>query len=671
MASGPMNRVVRQLRRALVPAGDDACTDCQLLDRFLARRDEAAFAALVRRHGPMVLGVCRRTAGHAEDADDAFQATFLVLARKAASIRAPARLAAWLYGVAFRTARKARAASDRLREREKQVSIMPQPPVEDEDRWREVLPLLDQELSRLPDKYQVPIVLCDLEGIARRDAARELGVPEGTLSSRLATGRRMLARRLARHGLAVACGALAAVLARQAAAAVPAALSCSTVQNVLAYGTATGAASAKVAALAQGVMKAMLWMKLKVAAVVVLTGGLVLAGAGATALLPGQAHAKDDAKAAPAKPAADDPDVKDVGWTLDFQFKSLRVYRYRVAGQDKKPIWYLSYTVANSSDQAHTFIPDFELTVVDKEVHHDRTPSAEQLAVIESAEDPARALDGRVNLKTSVTIAADAIPPAKVDAPKAVAGVAMWVDVDPDIERCSVYVYGLSNGWSTKGGQVRRKTLELNFKRVEGARDGRMELVGEPRWLYIPSHGGEPERASQADDLRLQIANLRKQLENAQYAAAVTDAQKALREKDDEIAALRDQLAASQIEVKALIDRCKSLEVKIEELQKERAKDKAKPDKPAGVPPADAPEIKGEVTKAADGLVVVNVGKDAGVEAGLTLNVYRLKPPLYVGDLRIVEVREREAVGKLVHAAPGRTIEAGDRVTTRFTNKDL
>jgi hypothetical protein len=322
--------------------------------------------------------------------------------------------------------------------------------------------------------------------------------------------------------------------------------------------------------------------------------------------------------------------------------------------------------VGNPTDQAHMFIPDFELTVEDKEVHHDRTPSADQLAVIASAEDPARASTDRISLNTSVTIAADPIPPSKADAPKAVAGAAMWDDVDPDLEKCSVYVYGLSNGWSTKGGQVRRKTLELNFKRAEGARDGRMELVGEPRWLYIPSHGGEPERASQADDLRLQIDDLRKQLEKTQYAAAVTDAQKVLREKDDEIAALRDQLTASQIEVKALIDRCKSLEVKIEELEKERARDKTKPDKPAGAPPADAPAIEGEVTKAADGLVVVNVGKDAGVEAGMRLDLYRLKAPLYLGGLRIVEVRDREAVGKLVDAAPGTEIQAGDLVTTRI-----
>ncbi len=237
-----MNRVLRRLQQALLSG--DGRTDAQLLERFVARRDETAFTALVRRHGPMVMGVCRRTAGHADDADDAFQATFLVLARKAASIRAPAQLGAWFYGVAYRTARKARAAADRLRARERQVTTMPKPGVEVEDRWHEIAPLLDQELSRLPDKYRRPIILCDLEGNPRREAARRLGVPEGTLSSRLATGRRMLAHRLTRLGLAVSGGALAAALTVRACAAVPAALSAAAIRGVLLSATAATAVSA-------------------------------------------------------------------------------------------------------------------------------------------------------------------------------------------------------------------------------------------------------------------------------------------------------------------------------------------------------------------------------------------------------------------------------------------
>jgi RNA polymerase sigma factor (sigma-70 family) len=135
--------------------------DAQLLARFLATRDEAAFAALVRRHGPMVLGVCRRLLRHTQDAEDAFQAAFLVLARKAASVLKQEAVGSWLYMVAYRTAQRARAGQARRRAREKQMCEMPHPearPAEAQD-WR---PLLDQELSRLPEKYRTAIVLCDL-----------------------------------------------------------------------------------------------------------------------------------------------------------------------------------------------------------------------------------------------------------------------------------------------------------------------------------------------------------------------------------------------------------------------------------------------------------------------------------------------------------------------------
>ena len=155
-----------------------------------ASKDEAAFEALVRRHGPMVLGVCRRVLRNHHDAEDAFQATFLVLVRKAASIVPREMVANWLYGVAYRTALKARSMIARQRVRERQVTEMPEPEAaEPDDCWRDLQPLLDQELSRLPDKYRVPIVLCDLEGKTGKEAARQLGWPEGTVASRLARGR--------------------------------------------------------------------------------------------------------------------------------------------------------------------------------------------------------------------------------------------------------------------------------------------------------------------------------------------------------------------------------------------------------------------------------------------------------------------------------------------------
>src|SRR5262245_30895137 len=233
MAAGQLDGVVRHLRTtALLQGGDDA-TDAHLLDALVARRDDAAFAALLRRHGPMVWGVCRRLLRNVHDAEDAFQAAFIVFVRKAASIKRRHLLGNWLYGTAYRAALEARAAA-RRHAREKQVNQMPQPAAPPPPDVRDdVRGLLDGELSRLPERYRVAIVLCDLEGHTRRQAARQLKVPEGTLSGRLTTARRLLAQRLRRRGLTLSGGALAATLAPQATACVPAALLTSTLNAAL------------------------------------------------------------------------------------------------------------------------------------------------------------------------------------------------------------------------------------------------------------------------------------------------------------------------------------------------------------------------------------------------------------------------------------------------------
>jgi RNA polymerase sigma factor (sigma-70 family) len=314
--TGQLSGVIRQLRSvALLPDGG-GMTDGQLLECFITRREEAAFAALVRRHGPMVLGVCRRALRHTHDAEDAFQATFLVLARKATSIGQRELLGNWLYGAAYRAALEAKAARRRVKER--QVSVMPEPEaVAEADVWLDLRPILDQELSRLPDKYRVPVVLCDLEGRTRRDVARQLNIPAGTLSGRLTTARRLLAKRLARHGLAVPGGALAATLFQNAASAcVPSPLVGSTVKAaiLLAAGQAApaGLVSAKVAALTEGVLKTMLLTKLKIATAVLLVG--VLAGGAAMLALPplatGQTEARKAGKTEPAPNEAEPPAKK-------------------------------------------------------------------------------------------------------------------------------------------------------------------------------------------------------------------------------------------------------------------------------------------------------------------------------------------------------------------------
>jgi RNA polymerase sigma factor (sigma-70 family) len=282
MATSPMSAVIRHLCTA-------ALTDGQLLENFISRRDGAALATLVQRHGPMVWGVCRRVLRNYHDAEDAFQVTFLVLVRRAASVVPREMVANWLYGVAHQTALKARATAARRKGRERQVTEMPELAASEPEPWRDLRPLLDEELSRLPDRYRAVIVLCDLEAKTRKEAARQLGVPEGTIAGRLARARAMLAKRLARRGLALSGGLLAVVLAQNAASAgVPAAVASSTITaaSLVAAGqaAAAGVISARVAALTEGVLKAMLPNKLR-SVLVMLALVAVLAG-GSSYLLP-------------------------------------------------------------------------------------------------------------------------------------------------------------------------------------------------------------------------------------------------------------------------------------------------------------------------------------------------------------------------------------------------
>jgi RNA polymerase sigma factor (sigma-70 family) len=279
MAISNSSKVLQVLRRTALLRDGAGLTDGQLLQEYLSRREEAALAALVRRHGSMVWGVCRRVLHNYHDAEDAFQATFLVLVRKAASIHPPEMLANWLYGVAHQTALKARATSAKRQTREKQVKDMPEPAAAENDLWEDLQPLLDQELSRLSDKYRSAIVLCDLEGKTRKEAARQLGVPEGTVAARVARGRKLLAQQLARRGLALSSTALATVLAQNTASAtVPNGVVSSTIEAacLVAVGqAAAGGISIKAVALMQGVVKAMFLTKLKIATAVVLGMGLL------------------------------------------------------------------------------------------------------------------------------------------------------------------------------------------------------------------------------------------------------------------------------------------------------------------------------------------------------------------------------------------------------------
>jgi RNA polymerase sigma factor (sigma-70 family) len=273
MSAAAMTRALWELHRATLEQDGSGLSDADLLDAFLLRRDEIAFEALLRRHGPLVLGVCRRLLRTPHDAADAFQAVFLVFVQKARSIRCRATLGAWFYGVAYRLCLKARARQHRRQTRETTMPDVPETSVERELPADDLLALLDAELNALPEKYRVPVVLCELQGRSRREAAQALEIPEGTLSSRLATARKMLRERLQRRGVVLSAGALTAALSPGGAlASVPPVVAASTVKGavlVAAGKDATALISETVATLAEGMLKSMFLAKLRTATVLI------------------------------------------------------------------------------------------------------------------------------------------------------------------------------------------------------------------------------------------------------------------------------------------------------------------------------------------------------------------------------------------------------------------
>jgi len=274
-------------RDARLRAPIDGVSDGHLMDRFIDEKDDCAFAELVRRHSAMVLGVCQRVLHNAHDSEDCFQAAFLVLVRKADTIQPREMVGNWLYGVAYRTALEARKLSARRRDMERKKST--QPPLDtSHELWQELRPVLDQELSRLPDKYRAVLVACDLEGKTRHEAAEQLGLPEGTVASRLARARAMLSKRLTKYSLAMNTNLLIAVFAEDATPPeVPPSLLEATIRAGTSLAAGNGAndfVSSKVASLTDTVVQGMAMAKMKIAAVMVLI--LFVIGLGLSALLP-------------------------------------------------------------------------------------------------------------------------------------------------------------------------------------------------------------------------------------------------------------------------------------------------------------------------------------------------------------------------------------------------
>jgi RNA polymerase sigma factor (sigma-70 family) len=320
MSAASLGPAVRKLLRSAADAGPSDLSDPELIRRFAELRDEAAFAALVRRHGPLVFDVCCCVLGNRDDAEDAFQATFLVLARKAGTVRKPESLASWLHGVAYRTARKARVAA--LRRREHESRTPPREPAEPSDRnWGEVQAILHEELLALPERLRAVLVLCYLEGLTQDRAAEVLGLSKVAVRKRLERGRERLRHRLAARGLGPTA-VLAAFALPAAAPAVPPALAEATARIASAGGTTGAAVPAHVLTLAAGGMPmtlgrlaTALWL------VPALVAGAVLAGAAGQSRIAAEQPAVPssaispvgDTKAEPA-PNEETPAEKELKW---------------------------------------------------------------------------------------------------------------------------------------------------------------------------------------------------------------------------------------------------------------------------------------------------------------------------------------------------------------------
>lgn len=273
MAGAGASSLLQYLRKFAMPREAVEGTDGQLLRRFTSAGDEAAFATLVRRHGPMILGVCQRVLHTHQDVEDAFQITFIVLVRKARTISNPDQLANWLYGVAYRSSLKVRANIVKRRAKETQA-LVNSPRADGLDTgWADVRPVLDEEVNRLPDKYRLPFVLCHLEGKTNEEASRLIGCPKGTVLSRLAWARQRLRTRLARRGVGLSVATLTTLVTENATATVNSALVSRTVE--VAMLTAAGVVVPG-SLIAERVVVAMLISKFKTAAMFATAIGLTV-----------------------------------------------------------------------------------------------------------------------------------------------------------------------------------------------------------------------------------------------------------------------------------------------------------------------------------------------------------------------------------------------------------
>jgi RNA polymerase sigma factor (sigma-70 family) len=340
MANAELGPVVQQLRRLTSANVAREWTDGELVQHFATDRDDSAFAAIMQRYGPLVLAVCRRVLGNEADAEDAFQATFLVLARSAGGICKGEALAGWLYGVAYHMASKAKRSAVRRRNHERQAPVPSAKPTS-ELALRELQAILDEEVRRLPEVYRTPFVLCCLEGYSKIEAARRLCWKEGTVSGRLARARRQLQKRLLARGVSLTATLAAVALGEGAVrAAVAPVLASTTAQAAVLYGSKqglpAGLVSAQVIHLARGATNAMLLKPARLALLLIAllgalgAGAMALPGRGAMPPVDSPAATRDEATPPPSGQAPPPPAKGDAAGAV--------TVAGRVLGPDDKPV---------------------------------------------------------------------------------------------------------------------------------------------------------------------------------------------------------------------------------------------------------------------------------------------------------------------------------------------
>ncbi len=337
--------LLRFLRSIKAKEATGALSDRQLLETFLSQHSEASFTALVQRHGAMVFGVCRRLLQHTQDAEDAFQATFLALARQAYTIRRQEALGSWLHGVAYRIAEKMKRTAARRSTRERCMTPLPCGDVLDDITWRELRSVLDEELQRLPEKYRAPLVLCYLEARTQDEAAQRLGWSKNTFGRRINQARQMLARRLTRRGLTLSAALSVPLLTDTSAqAALPPLLVATTVHAGLAsaMGNAvSGMVSDQVVALAESGVGSLLAKKASIAVVLLvslmLSMGSLLAYRAAPSRTFAEAPAAPPPQSPPARSASKDQAIEIKGRVLDPDGKPLAGARLFLLTEAKKP----------------------------------------------------------------------------------------------------------------------------------------------------------------------------------------------------------------------------------------------------------------------------------------------------------------------------------------------